>query len=114
MPQWRPPGSKKSAARAERKARQQIHPDADRAVCDRLRDGRCVARRALGDPTRGFSSIDEISKKIDIIRDQPFETSGASRALRQSSATQALILYDHEQRVRVLEAQGRQAIADEI
>jgi len=56
---------------------------------------------------RGVGSIDEISKKIDIMRDQAFETSGAIRALQQSSATQAQILSDHEQRVRVLEAQSR-------
>jgi hypothetical protein len=76
---------------------------------------------AIGVPTTSVTSIavccrcslsaSTYLEKIDVMRDQAFETSGAIRALQQSSATQTQILSDHETRVRVLEAQGRQSIA---
>jgi hypothetical protein len=53
---------------------------------------------------RGVATIDEISKKIDTMREASIEQAAEIRV-------QQRILTDHEQRVRVLEAQGRQAIA---
>jgi hypothetical protein len=49
---------------------------------------------------RGVSTIDEISKKLDTMRDQVIETSAEIRA-------QQKMLDDHEMRVRLLEAAGR-------
>jgi hypothetical protein len=53
--------------------------------------------------SRGVSTIDEISKKIDAMREVSIEQTVEIRA-------QQRILADHEARVRVLEAQARQAI----
>jgi hypothetical protein len=53
---------------------------------------------------RSVSTIDEISKKIDAMKEASIEQAAEIRA-------QQRILADHEARVRVLEAQGRQAIA---
>jgi hypothetical protein len=49
---------------------------------------------------RGVSTIDEISKKLDTMRDQVIETSAEIRA-------QQKMLDDHEMRVRLLETAGR-------
>jgi hypothetical protein len=51
---------------------------------------------------RGISTIDEISKKIDAMKEVSIEQAVEMRA-------QARILADHEARVRVLEAAGRVA-----
>jgi hypothetical protein len=58
---------------------------------------------ALWMGSRGVATIDEIAKKIDTMREASIEQAAEIRA-------QQRILADHEQRVRVLEAQGRQAI----
>jgi hypothetical protein len=49
---------------------------------------------------RGVATIDEISKKLDTMRDQVIETSAEIRA-------QQKMLDDHKMRVRLLEAAGR-------
>ena len=55
---------------------------------------------ALWMGSRGVSAIDEISKKIDAMKEASIEQAVEVRA-------QARILADHETRVRVLEAAGR-------
>lgn len=53
---------------------------------------------------RAINNIDEISKKIDIMREQAIETSADIRALRVELAEQERTLADHEARVRMIEA----------
>jgi hypothetical protein len=60
---------------------------------------------------RGVATIDEISKKIDTMKEASIEQSAEIRGLRAEVAAVQRILADHETRVRALEAQGRQAIA---
>ena len=55
---------------------------------------------ALWMGSRGVSTIDEISKKIDAMKEASIEQAVEIRA-------QQRILADHEARVRVLEAAGR-------
>ena len=58
---------------------------------------------------RGVSTIDEISKKIDTMKEASIEDRGENRALRVQSNAQQQILADHEARVRELKRQGRAA-----
>ena len=55
---------------------------------------------ALWMGSRGVATIDEISKKLDVMKEASIEQSVEMRA-------QQRILADHEARVRVLEAAGR-------
>src|SRR6516164_422409 len=57
--------------------------------------------------SRGVATIDEISKKLDSMKEASIEQSAEIRALRVESTAQQRILADHEARVRVLEASGR-------
>jgi hypothetical protein len=59
---------------------------------------------ALWMGSRGVSTIDKIAEKIDAMREASIEQAAEIRA-------QQRILADHEARVRVLEAQTRQAIS---
>ena len=52
---------------------------------------------------RGLSTVDEMSKKIDAMHDQGFETTAAIRTLQQMQEVQARTVADHEARVRQLE-----------
>jgi hypothetical protein len=56
---------------------------------------------------RGVSTIDEISKKIDLMKESALEQGGEIRALRMQSTAQQQILADHETRVRELERASR-------
>ena len=56
---------------------------------------------------RAVSTIDDISKKIDAMREASIEQSADIRALRVESVEQQRTLSDHEARVHVLEAAGR-------
>jgi hypothetical protein len=58
---------------------------------------------------RGVAAIDEIAKKLDVMKEASIEQSAEIRALRVESNAQQRILADHEARVRVLEAAGRVA-----
>jgi hypothetical protein len=65
---------------------------------------------------RGVAAIDEIAKKLDVMKEASIEQSAEIRALRVESNAQRVetnaqqrILADHEARVRVLEAAGRVA-----
>jgi galactitol-specific phosphotransferase system IIC component len=58
---------------------------------------------ALWMGSRGVSTIDEIAKKIDAMKEASIEQAAEIRA-------QQRILADHEARVRVLEAQARQGV----
>jgi hypothetical protein len=62
-------------------------------------DGEAVLRR---DWRRSRACVDEISKKLDLIKEASIEQSLELR-------TQQRILADHEARVRLLEAAGRVA-----
>jgi hypothetical protein len=62
---------------------------------------------ALWMGNRGVSTIDEISKKIDAMKEASIEDRGEIRALRAESSAQQKILTDHEIRVRELERAGR-------
>jgi hypothetical protein len=64
---------------------------------------------ALWMGNRGVSTIDEIAKKIDTMKEASIEDRGEIRALRVQSNAQQQILADHEARVRELERQGRTA-----
>jgi len=59
--------------------------------------------------SRGVATIDEIAKKLDLMKEASIEQSAEIRALRVESNAQQRILADHEARVRVLEAAGRVA-----
>ena len=59
--------------------------------------------------SRGVATIDEIAKKLDVMKEASIEQSAEIRALRVESNAQQRILADHEARVRVLEAAGRVA-----
>jgi len=61
---------------------------------------------ALWMGSRGFSTVDEISRKLDNMKEASIEQSAEIRALRVEGAAQQKILADHEARVRVLEAAG--------
>jgi hypothetical protein len=54
--------------------------------------------------SRGVATIDEISKKLDSMKEASIEQSAEIRALRVESTAQQRILADHEARVRVIEA----------
>jgi len=58
---------------------------------------------------RGLSTVDEMSKKIDAMRDQGFETSGALRLMQQAQGEHKAQLVDHELRIRGLELVNRAA-----
>ena len=58
---------------------------------------------------RLVATVDEISKKLDVMKEASIEQSAEIRALRVESNAQQRILADHEARVRVLEAAGRVA-----
>ena len=62
---------------------------------------------ALWMGNRGVSAIDEIGKKLDVMKEASIEQSAEIRALRVESNAQQRILADHEARVRLLEASGR-------
>ena len=64
---------------------------------------------ALWMGSRGVATIDEIAKKLDVMKEASIEQSAEIRALRVESNAQQRILADHEARVRVLEAAGRVA-----
>ena len=59
--------------------------------------------------SRGVATIDEIAKKLDLMKEASIKQSAEIRALRVESNAQQRILADHEARVRVLEAAGRVA-----
>src|SRR5262245_65216342 len=59
--------------------------------------------------SRGVATIDEIAKKLDVMKEASIEQSAEIRALRVEANAQQRILADHEARVRVLEAAGRVA-----
>ena len=59
--------------------------------------------------SRGVATIDEIAKKLDLMKEASIEQSAEIRALRVETNAQQRILADHEARVRVLEAAGRVA-----
>jgi hypothetical protein len=56
---------------------------------------------------RGVSTIDEIAKKIDTMKEASIEDRGEIRALRGQVTAQQQILADHEARVREIERAGR-------
>ena len=62
---------------------------------------------ALWMGNRGVAAIDEIAKKLDVMKEASIEQSAEIRALRVESNAQQRILADHEARVRLLEASGR-------
>ena len=62
---------------------------------------------ALWMGSRGVAAIDEIAKKLDVMKEASIEQSAEIRALRVASNAQQRILADHEARVRLLEASGR-------
>src|SRR5262245_46338578 len=62
---------------------------------------------ALWIGSRGISTVDEISKKIDSMKESSIEQAGELKALRTLSNAQGQILADHEARVRVLESTAR-------
>ena len=64
---------------------------------------------ALWMGSRGVATIDEIAKKLDVMKEASIEQSAEIRALRVETNAQQRILADHEARVRVLEAAGRVA-----
>ena len=57
--------------------------------------------------SRGLSSLDDIAKKLDAMKEQAIEQAGEIKALRVQSSAQQQILADHEARVRVLESVSR-------
>ena len=57
--------------------------------------------------SRGVATIDEIAKKLDVMKEASIEQSAEIRALRVETNAQQRILADHEARVRLLEASGR-------
>ena len=54
--------------------------------------------------SRGGAAIDEIAKKLDVMKEASIEQSAEIRALRVETNAQQRILADHEARVRVIEA----------
>lgn len=58
---------------------------------------------------RGLTTVDEMSKKIDALRDHAFETSGALRLMQQAQGEHKAQLADHERRIRGLEIVNRSA-----
>ena len=64
---------------------------------------------AIWTGSRGVATIDEIAKKLDVMKEASIEQSAEIRALRVESNAQQRILADHEARVRILEAAGRVA-----
>ena len=62
---------------------------------------------ALWMGSRGVATIDEIAKKLDVMKEASIEQSAEIRALRVRFHAQQRILADHEARVRLLEASGR-------
>ena len=52
---------------------------------------------------RNITAQDEISKKVDSIKDQSFETNTNVKLIQQILTIQGTMLADHEARVRMLE-----------
>src|SRR5215470_17884499 len=59
---------------------------------------------ALWMGNRGVATIDEIAKKLDVMKEASIEQSAEIRALRVETNAQQRILADHEAWVRVIEA----------
>jgi hypothetical protein len=56
---------------------------------------------------RSLNSIDEIGRKIDVMRDQASEVNGTVKLIQQTQNVQTQIIADHETRVRALETFNR-------
>ena len=78
-----------------------------------LARGAMILITVLGLPMAGWmmqrsvSSFDDISKKVDTIRDQSFETGSTVKLIQQSQESQTRLIADHELRVRTLEQFNR-------
>lgn len=59
---------------------------------------------------RGVNTIDDVSKKIDTMRDQALETNGTVKLIQQTQGIQTQIIADHELRVRTLESISRNGL----
>lgn len=56
---------------------------------------------------RSISTVDEVSRKIDSVRDLAFETGLNVKLIQQTQTLQGAALADHETRVRQLEGRKR-------
>ena len=56
---------------------------------------------------RGVSSVDEVSRKIDTMKEQALDTNGTVKLIQQTQTQQTQIIADHEVRVRSLEQFSR-------
>lgn len=52
---------------------------------------------------RGISTVDEVARKIDTVRDLALETSLNVKLIQQTQTIQGASLADHETRMRLLE-----------
>jgi hypothetical protein len=52
---------------------------------------------------RGISTVDEVSRKIDAVRDLAIETGVTVKLIQQAQQIQGSIMTDHEGRIRLLE-----------
>lgn len=56
---------------------------------------------------RAVESVDKISNKVDVIREQSIETNGNVKMIQQAQVNQTQIIADHETRMRFLENYNR-------
>lgn len=57
--------------------------------------------------TRGINTVDEISRKLDAVRDVALETGLNVKLIQQTQTLQGAALADHETRMRLLEGSRR-------
>ena len=82
------------------------------AIITLLSRGAILLATGIGLPAAGFminrgiTAVDDISKKIDTVKDNAIEMNGTVKVIQQTQAVQSQILADHETRVRILERAG--------
>lgn len=52
---------------------------------------------------RSVNTVDQISAKVDTVKDQSTETNSTVKLIQQTQSVQSQIIADHESRVRILE-----------
>lgn len=56
---------------------------------------------------RAVNSVDKMSDKMEMLREQGLETNGTVKLIQQTQGTQTQLISDHEVRVRALESFSR-------
>lgn len=56
---------------------------------------------------RSINTVDDIVRKLDVVRDLALETSANVKLIQQAQSIQSSVVQDHENRLRLLEGRKR-------